>query len=114
MHMEVARTATVLNSHLDGTGDWATNQRLYEVTGCGAVLLTDRKSNLSELFELDRECVAYDGPEDCAEKARWLADHPAEGAAIAACGQRRALTDHTVFQRGLRIQEILATHGMAA
>ncbi len=114
MYAEVARTATVLNAHLDGTGDWATNQRLYEVTGCGAALLTDRKSNLADLFVLDSECVAYDGPEDCAEKARWLADHPAERAAIAARGQRRTLTDHSVFQRGLRIQEILAMHGMAA
>ena len=113
MHAEVARTATVLNSHLDGTGDWATNQRLYEVTGCGATLLTDRKSNLAELFVLDSECVAYDGPEDCAEKARWLAAHPSECAAIAARGQRRTLTDHTVFQRGLRIEEIFAAHGMA-
>ncbi|MES2711366.1 MAG: glycosyltransferase [Pseudomonadota bacterium] len=114
MHAEAARTATVLNSHLDGTGDWATNQRLYEVTGCGAALLTDRKSNLAELFVPGRECVAYDSAEDCAEKARWLAEHPAERAEIAERGQRRTLTDHTVFQRGLRIQEILATHGMAA
>jgi len=113
MYRELARTATVLNAHLDGTGDWATNQRLYEVTGCGAVLLTDRKANLGELFAIDRECVAYVGVEDCVEKARWLADHPAERAAIAARGQRRTLTDHTVFQRGLHIQEILAAHGLA-
>jgi spore maturation protein CgeB len=104
----------VLNSHLDGTGDWATNQRLFEVTGCGVALLTDRKSNLGELFDIDRECVAYDSAEDCVEKARWLADHPAERAAIAARGQRRTLTDHSVFQRGLCIQEILCAHGMAA
>lgn len=114
MYREVARTATVLNSHLDGTGDWATNQRLFEVTGCGVALLTDRKSNLGELFDIDRECVAYDSAEDCVEKARWLADHPAERAAIAARGQRRTLTDHSVFQRGLCIQEILCAHGMAA
>ena len=114
MYREVARTGVVLNSHLDGTGDWATNQRLYEVTGCGSVLLTDMKANLGDLFAIGSECVAYAGAEDCVEKARWLASHPAERAAIAEQGQRRTLTEHTVFHRGLRIQDILARHGFAA
>lgn len=114
MYREVARTGTVLNSHLDGTGDWATNQRLYEVTGCGSVLLTDMKANLGQLFEIGSECVAYAGAEDCIEKARWLAEHPTERAAIAARGQRRTLTEHTVHHRGLRIQDILAQSGFPA
>jgi hypothetical protein len=35
----------------------ATNQRLYEVTGVGSVLVTDWKSNMPDLFDLDREVV---------------------------------------------------------
>ena len=31
----------------------------------GALLLTDRKDNLHEMFEPGREVVTYDSPEEC-------------------------------------------------
>lgn len=77
----------------------AANMRLYEATGVGSCLLTDYRENLGSIFELDSEVVAYDSPEDCVEKARWLLDHPKERAEIAAAGQRRTLRDYTFGHR---------------
>ena len=39
--------------------DNATNMRLFEATGCGAMLITDAKQNLGDLFSVGVEIVAY-------------------------------------------------------
>ena len=38
--------------------------RLYEATGMGSLLLTDRKDNLRQLFEEDHEIVTYESKEE--------------------------------------------------
>ncbi len=81
--------------------------RLFEATGVGACLLTDRKDNLASLFEPDREVVTYGSAEEAVEKYRYLADNPRERATIAAAGQRRTLRDHGFDRRAARIDEIL-------
>ena len=42
---------------------YANNMRLYEATGVGALLVTDWKENLGEMFEPGKEVVAYRSPE---------------------------------------------------
>jgi spore maturation protein CgeB len=114
----LARSAVALNNHVDVAGDEAANMRLFEATGVGTCLLTDAKSTLGELFEADREVVAYRSVEECVEKARWLLDHAADRATIARAGQARTLRDHTFGERakGLHdlIGELLASTGKAA
>jgi spore maturation protein CgeB len=87
-----------LNSHGDAV-PVAANMRLFESTGCGSCMLTDWKPNLADLFEPDREAVTFRSAGECAEKARWLLEHPGERRAIAAAGQRRTLKDHTFDNR---------------
>lgn len=110
MYRVLARSRIVLNSHLDSTGDWATNQRLFEVTGVGSLLLTDQKRNMPDLFEPDREAVTYSSVEELVEKVAYYLEHEEERREIAEAGRRRTLTDHTTRQRGRRIAEILARH----
>ena len=82
-----------------GVDYFVPNMRLFETTGMGACMVTDAKPGLDQLFDLEREIVTYRNPEECAEKVRWLLDHPAERAAIGAAGQRRTLKDHTLRDR---------------
>ncbi|HEV7765497.1 MAG TPA: glycosyltransferase [Thermoanaerobaculia bacterium] len=96
-----------LNTHIDISRHNASNMRLFEATGVGACLLTDRKDNLRELFEPDAEVVTYDSVAECVEKVRYLLSHDNERAAIAAAGQRRTLRDHTFAQRGQQLDAIL-------
>ncbi len=84
--------------------------RLFETTGVGACLLTDRKENLADLFEPDGEVLTYKSAEECAEKLRWVLDDEARRQRIAEAGQRRALRDHTFENRAARIDEIIRKH----
>ncbi|CAN5822207.1 hypothetical protein BH10CHL1_BH10CHL1_05720 [soil metagenome] len=96
-----------LNIHADSSPLYASNMRLFEATGVGVCLLTDWRQNLGELFDMDREVVAYRSPAECVEKARWLLAHPAERAKIAHAGQQRVLRDHTYEVRAARLDEII-------
>jgi len=109
--LEMFRTlldsAVALNSHIDMAGNEAANIRLFEVTGVGSCLLTDWKENLHELFEIDREIVAYKSVEECIEKGRWLLENPREREMIAAAGQARTLREHTFDQRAAQLAVVL-------
>lgn len=96
-----------LNVHGDVSRNYAANLRLWEATGVASCLLTDRKKNMSELFEEDREVVTFDSPEDCVEKALWLLDHRSERTAIGRAGQARTLASHTYQQRAAEVHEIV-------
>ncbi len=97
----------VLNNHGDVAGDYAGNMRLFEATGVGSCLLTDNKSNLKDLFDVDNDVVVYNSPEECAEKIKWLLENDSERMRIADSGQKRTLKCHTVDDRCKTIIEIL-------
>jgi spore maturation protein CgeB len=105
---QVVRDAKVtLNIHADSSERYASNMRLFEVTGVGGCLLTDWKSNLADMFSIDREVVAYRSAEELVEKARWLLEHPVARADIAHAGQSRTLRDYTFARRAVRFNEIV-------
>lgn len=94
-----------LNRHIDAAGDFANNMRLYEATGVGTMLLTDEKSNLSELFEPGREVETYADEDELVEKIAHYLGHDGERRAIARAGQERTLREHDY---GHRMQELAA------
>jgi SAM-dependent methyltransferase len=73
--------------------------RLFEATGCGALLITDYRPNLGQLFEIGREIVAYSSIDECITLVKYYLEHPDEAAEIAARGQERTLRDHTYTKR---------------
>lgn len=87
------------NIHIDCAGDYAANMRLFETTGVGTCLLTDKKSNLSELFKDGEEVITYSSVDDCLDKIKWLLDNPIECRRIARNGQQRTLKDHNFENR---------------
>jgi spore maturation protein CgeB len=107
MFQKLRDSAVTLNTHIDISAKSASNMRLFEATGVGACLLTDRKDNLAQLFEPDSEVVAYGSADEAVEKYNYLADNPREREAIAAAGQRRTLRDHGFDRRAARIDDIL-------
>jgi hypothetical protein len=103
MYRVLAASRITINTHIDIAGMYANNLRLYEATGMGALLVTDAKRNLGELFEVGREVVAFEDATDCVEKVRYFVDHPDEAATIAAAGQARTLREHTWLDRMARL-----------
>jgi hypothetical protein len=87
-----------LNRHIDMSGNHANNMRLYESTGMGAVLLTDKKQK-NNLFESGVEIVEYEGLDDLREKITYLVTHDDEMQAIAKAGQEKTLKNHTYEKR---------------
>ncbi len=106
----MASSKIAVNRHIDAAENYANNMRLFEATGCGALLITDYKDNLSELFEIGKEVVAYRSFEECAALVNYYLSNPAEAAAIAKAGQERTLRDHTYERRMSQSAEFLARH----
>jgi hypothetical protein len=107
MYRVVRNSKITLNHHIGVSGPYANNMRLYEATGVGTLLVTDWKENLAEIFEPDREVVAYRSSQECAELIRhYLEDH-ARRETIARAGQQRTLNEHTYYHRTQRLVEIL-------
>jgi MoaA/NifB/PqqE/SkfB family radical SAM enzyme/ubiquinone/menaquinone biosynthesis C-methylase UbiE len=99
-----------VNRHIDVAENNANNMRLFEATGCGALLITDYKDNLNNLFEIGKEVVAYRSPEECVALIRYYLAHPDEAAVIAKAGQARTLREHTYRLRMEQTAEILERH----
>lgn len=110
MYRALARSRITLNRHINVAENNANNMRLYEATGVGTMLLTDRKDNLHELFEIGREVVAYSSKEEAAELVRHYLAHPEEAAEIARAGQARTLCEHTYAKRMMELVPILKQH----
>jgi spore maturation protein CgeB len=110
MYRTLARSRITLNRHINVAENYANNMRLYEATGAGALLLTDLKDNLGELFEVGKEVVAYSSAEEAAELIRYFLSHPDEAQAIARAGQARTLREHTYRHRMEELVPILQRH----
>lgn len=93
------RSKMTVNCNIDFGLPEVGNMRLYEGTGCGALMITDHGLQLDELFEKDVEIVTYKSPEECLGLVRYYLAHPDEAAEIAKRGQERTLKDHTYTKR---------------
>jgi hypothetical protein len=93
------RSQIVINQHIGIAGGFANNMRLYEATGCGAALVTDRKQNLQQLFEVGSEVVDYGDPAECLARIEELVGDPTRRTEIGRKGQARTCSHHTYVQR---------------
>lgn len=96
----------VFNRHVDEKG-YCGNIRMFEATGLGACLVTDRKKESARFFNPDDEIVTYDSIDECIEKVRYLLDHDSVREKIASAGKCRTIKDHTVMNRCREINNIL-------
>ncbi len=101
------RTKISFNRHINVAENYANNMRLYEATGMGSLLLTDKKDNLKNLFEIDKELITYTSKEEALEKYEFFIRNPIEASKIALAGQSRTLKEHTYEIRMQELKEIL-------
>jgi hypothetical protein len=95
----LAKSKLVINRHGAVAGEYAVNMRMFETTGTGAALVTEKKSNLTTLFEPGVEVLAYDSHEEAAELAADLLADPERLDQVASAGQARTLGEHTYAHR---------------
>jgi spore maturation protein CgeB len=95
----------VLNIHDEQDLGFKANMRVFETTGCGAFLLTDRPYGIEKLYAPHKEIACYDDDELGEMVAQYL-DDPSAREEIVSQGQARAYRDHTYDQR---VQRLLRT-----
>jgi len=111
MFRVLARSVATFNMHIGIAGGLAGNQRMFEATGVGALLLTEAAPNIREMFEPDVEVVCYrDNAELCAQARRILAD-PDAAQRIARAGQQRTCTQHSAVRRAAELEAIFQDLG---
>jgi spore maturation protein CgeB len=106
MFRALARSKITINTHIGIAENYANNMRLFEATGMGAMLLTDRKSNIEDMFEPGKEVLCYNSAEECLELIGYYRRNETERARIAAAGQRRTLAEHSYLNRARELIEI--------
>lgn len=84
------------------------SMRLFEATGCGALVLA--LDGVSRWFEWDKEIVAYKDNQELVDKIRHYLAHPEERDRIAAAGQRRCLEDYNMKRNAQRFLDIAEKH----
>lgn len=107
MYRLLARARIALNQHIDMAGNFANNCRLFEATGMGALLLTDRKQNLDRYFHVGSEAVDYGSAEECRARICTYLDDPIRLDEIAKAGMRRTLSDHSYAANMAKLAGIL-------
>lgn len=110
MYQVLNESKITINSHIGTAGNASANMRMFEATGVGTCLITDWKDNLSELFEIDKEVVAYKSPEECFEKIEYLLKHEDIRENIAKAGQKRTLENYSMEKRMIEFSEFLTNH----
>lgn len=96
----------VINRHGEISQGYANNMRMYEATGCGAMLLTEDKTNLRTLFDVD-ECAPYVSTGHAIELINRYLERDYERIGIAAAGQRRTTREHTYRERMKTVSDTL-------
>lgn len=107
MYEIFAKAKIVVNRHINISGSYANNMRMFEATAMGALLVTDDKKNMDEFFQVGKEVITYKNPEDLIKKVRYYLKHPKEARKIAKAGQKRTLSEHSYKKRMKELDKIL-------
>lgn len=107
MYKILAQAKIVVNRHIGVAENNANNMRLYESTGMGAMLLTDHKQNMHELFNVGKEADTYRNSNELVKKAKYYLANEAIRSKMAKSGQKRTLSSHNYEVRMGELVNIL-------
>ena len=102
----IRKSKLTLNRHRDELAD-GPNIRVFEATGLGTCLISDRGKEMSEFFDSGKEIVTFSSAQEAIEKINYLLQHPNERKAIAKAGQDRTLKEHTIMNKCDRIDQVV-------
>lgn len=107
MFKVLAQSKIVINRHIGAAKGYTNNMRLYETTGMGAMLITDRKKNLKKIFDVGKEVIDYKDVCDLKQKINYYLQNDLEREKIARAGQKRILKEHNYPNRVKELSGIL-------
>ena len=92
----LASAIVIFNAHRDEPADYS-NIRIFEATGVGSCLITDKPDKVKQYFEPDEEILTYGCVEECVEKVRYVLDNENVRREIATKGQLRTMKEYTIM-----------------
>ena len=104
----LARSRLTFNGHINHTGHNSVNMRLFESTGMGCCLLTDKRNIIGDYFEENKEILTYKCNEDAIEKVKYIQSNPKKMQEIGSAAKKRTLRDHTVENQINTLTQALA------
>jgi spore maturation protein CgeB len=107
MYEIFAKSKIVINRHISVAKRYANNTRMFEATGMGALLITDNKENLNDIFIVGKEIVAYRNLQDLVKKIVFYLKNEGEREKIAELGQMKTMNDHSYKIRMEELCKIL-------
>lgn len=110
MYKILAQSKIVINRHIGTSKNYANNMRLYEATGMGAMLITDKKKNLKDIFKVGTEIVDYNNSQDLLDKITYYLKNDEERKKIAKLGQKRTLRENNYQVRMKELADLLARY----
>ena len=106
-HNDAVGRAKVCIGHSGWPGvELSMSARDYRVMGAKGFLLTNHVKDIETWFDIGKECVTYDSPEDCMEKIRYYLEHEDEREAIAETGYKAAHSKHRLKHRIAEVLDI--------
>ena len=73
--------------------------RIFEATGCGAMVLSEYVNGIENYFVPDKEIVLFKTKEEIREKILFYLSHEDELYKISSAGEQRVLMEHTIYKR---------------
>lgn len=105
------RQTKIALTNIPSFGSSATSEvSWFEVTGCGAMLLTEESPLVGRYFEVGSEVETYSCFEELTEKVRYYSAHAGQREEIACRGRARCLREHSLARRTEELLEILQRH----
>lgn len=102
---QILKDSKIVFNHHGDVLPHANNLRLFETTGVGALLVTDWKEDLKDMFQPGKELITYRDVEECIEAIQHYLARDDERRTVAMAGQQRTLNSHTYYQRMLNFTE---------
>lgn len=106
MYQIFERTKIVVNMHIKDT-DYAGNMRIFEATGSGCLLLTDKKKGYESFFKLNKEIVVFNNVNDLIYKCRYFLKNNKLLEKIANRGFKKTINKHNYFLRAKKIDSFV-------
>ena len=107
MYDILRRSKITFNRHIDVAETNANNMRMFESTGMGSLLITDKKDNLNDLFHENKEVISYSKKEDALEKITYFLKNINEAGEIANRGRQKTHNEHSYSTRMEELIRIL-------
>jgi spore maturation protein CgeB len=82
------------------------NMRTFEAMACGGLVMSNRTTELVDLFLENEEMVCFSNPQEMREKVIHYLDHPGDRARIASAGYAR-VKGETYSRRAQQILQVL-------